>query len=426
MYLKEDSMILRNGHVVDPANGIDGKCDIRFENGVITEVAPVIHADGSDELDCRGAYVIPGLVDLHVHLRDPGQTAKETLATGTAAAAAGGYTAVAPMPNTSPSTDSAEKITALLARAKDECRVKLLPITAVTLGQEGTTMADLAAAKAAGAVAMSEDGKSVMDITVYREALRTAAKLGLPMLAHCEDKNLVAGGVINEGVASKKLGLPGITNAVEDVIAARDLILAGETGCHVHLCHVSTAFSAELLKIAKEAGYPVSGEVCPHHFAMCDDEIPEDDANYKMNPPLRSRADMQALCEALRDGVIDCISTDHAPHTAEEKSRGFLKAPFGIVGSETAFALAYTTLVKGGYLDMPALVRLMSTNPSKIVGHTGGTLSVGAPANIAVVTGEETRIDASEFQSKGKNTPFDGRRVYGKVLATYVDGRRVY
>lgn len=419
-------MILRNGHVVDPANGIDGKCDIRFENGVITEVAPVIHADGSDELDCRGAYVIPGLVDLHVHLRDPGQTAKETLATGTAAAAAGGYTAVAPMPNTSPSTDSAEKITALLARAKDECRVKLLPITAVTLGQEGTTMADLAAAKAAGAVAMSEDGKSVMDITVYREALRTAAKLGLPMLAHCEDKNLVAGGVINEGVASKKLGLPGITNAVEDVIAARDLILAGETGCHVHLCHVSTAFSAELLKIAKEAGYPVSGEVCPHHFAMCDDEIPEDDANYKMNPPLRSRADMQALCEALRDGVIDCISTDHAPHTAEEKSRGFLKAPFGIVGSETAFALAYTTLVKGGYLDMPALVRLMSTNPSKIVGHTGGTLSVGAPANIAVVTGEETRIDASEFQSKGKNTPFDGRRVYGKVLATYVDGRRVY
>ena len=419
-------MILRNGHVVDPANGIDGKCDIRFENGVITEVAPEISADGSEELDCRGAYVVPGFVDLHVHLRDPGQTAKETLATGTAAAAAGGYTAVAPMPNTTPATDSAEKIAALLARAKDECRVKLLPITAVTIGQEGTTMADLAAAKAAGAVAMSEDGKSVMDITVYREALREAAKLGLPMFAHCEDKNLVAGGVLNEGVASKKLGLPGITNAVEDVITARDLILAGETGCHVHLCHVSTAFAAELLRIAKEAGYPVSGEVCPHHFAMCDDEIPSDDANYKMNPPLRSRKDMEALREAIRAGVFDCISTDHAPHTAEEKSRGFAKAPFGIVGSETVFALSYTTLVKGGYLDMSGLVRMMSTNTSKIAGHTGGTLSVGAPADIAVVTGEETRIDAADFKSKGKNTPFDGRRVYGKVLATYVDGRRVY
>ena len=419
-------MILRNGHVVDPENGIDRITDVAFANGVITAVADNIPADGEGELDCRGAYVVPGFVDLHVHLRDPGQTAKETLATGTAAAAAGGYTAVAPMPNTTPATDSAEKITELLKRAETEARVKLLPITAVTIGQEGTTMADLAAAKAAGAVAMSEDGKSVMDISLYREALRKAAEIGLPMFAHCEDKNLVAGGVINAGVASEKLGLPGITDAVEDVITARDLILAGETGCHVHLCHCSTAFSAKLLKAAKEAGYPVSGEVCPHHFAMCDDEIPGDDANYKMNPPLRSRKDMEALREAIREGIFDCISTDHAPHTAEEKARGFAKAPFGIVGSETAWALSYTTLVKGGIIDMPALVRMMSTNPSKIAGHIGGTLTVGAPADIAIVTGEETRIDASTFASKGHNTPFDGRRVYGKVLATYVDGRRVF
>ncbi len=419
-------MILRNGHVVDPENGIDRITDVAFANGVITAVADNIPADGEGELDCRGAYVVPGFVDLHVHLRDPGQTAKETLATGTAAAAAGGYTAVAPMPNTTPATDSAEKITELLKRAETEARVKLLPITAVTIGQEGTTMADLAAAKAAGAVAMSEDGKSVMDITLYREALRKAAEIGLPMFAHCEDKNLVAGGVINAGVASEKLGLPGITDAVEDVITARDLILAGETGCHVHLCHCSTAFSAKLLKAAKEAEYPVSGEVCPHHFAMCDDEIPGDDANYKMNPPLRSRKDMEALREAIREGIFDCISTDHAPHTAEEKARGFAKAPFGIVGSETAWALSYTTLVKGGIIDMLALVRMMSTNPSKIAGHTGGTLTVGAPADIAIVTGEETRIDASTFASKGHNTPFDGRRVYGKVLATYVDGRRVF
>ncbi|MBR4813128.1 MAG: dihydroorotase [Lachnospiraceae bacterium] len=419
-------MILRNGHVVDPENGIDRITDVAFANGVITAVADNIPADREGELDCRGAYVVPGFVDLHVHLRDPGQTAKETLATGTAAAAAGGYTAVAPMPNTTPATDSAEKITELLKRAETEARVKLLPITAVTIGQEGTTMADLAAAKAAGAVAMSEDGKSVMDISLYREALRKAAEIGLPMFAHCEDKNLVAGGVINAGVASEKLGLPGITDAVEDVITARDLILAGETGCHVHLCHCSTAFSAKLLKAAKEAGYPVSGEVCPHHFAMCDDEIPGDDANYKMNPPLRSRKDMEALREAIREGIFDCISTDHAPHTAEEKARGFAKAPFGIVGSETAWALSYTTLVKGGIIDMPALVRMMSTNPSKIAGHIGGTLTVGAPADIAIVTGEETRIDASTFASKGHNTPFDGRRVYGKVLATYVDGRRVF
>ena len=419
-------MILRNGHVVDPENGIDRITDVAFAYGVITAVADNIPADGEGELDCRGAYVVPGFVDLHVHLRDPGQTAKETLATGTAAAAAGGYTAVAPMPNTTPATDSAEKITELLKRAETEARVKLLPITAVTIGQEGTTMADLAAAKAAGAVAMSEDGKSVMDISLYREALRKAAEIGLPMFAHCEDKNLVAGGVINAGVASEKLGLPGITDAVEDVITARDLILAGETGCHVHLCHCSTAFSAKLLKAAKEAGYPVSGEVCPHHFAMCDDEIPGDDANYKMNPPLRSRKDMEELREAIREGIFDCISTDHAPHTAEEKARGFAKAPFGIVGSETAWALSYTTLVKGGIIDMPALVRMMSTNPSKIAGHIGGTLTVGAPADIAIVTGEETRIDVSTFASKGHNTPFDGRRVYGKVLATYVDGRRVF
>ena len=419
-------MILRNGHVIDPENGINEVCDVKIAGSLIAAVGHDLDAEGEAVLDCRGAYVVPGFVDLHVHLRDPGQTAKETLTTGTAAAAAGGFTAVAPMPNTTPATDSAEKIAELVRRAKDECCVKLLPVTAVTIGQEGTTMADLAAAKAAGAVAMSEDGKSVMDVTVYREALREAAKIGLPMLAHCEDKSLVAGGVINAGVASEKLGLPGITNAVEDVITARDLILAGETGCHVHLCHVSTAFAAELLRIAKEAGYPVSGEVCPHHFAMCDEEIPSDDANYKMNPPLRSRKDMEALREAIRAGVFDCISTDHAPHTAEEKSRGFAKAPFGIVGSETAFALSYTTLVKGGYIDMPTLVRMMSTNPSKIVGHTGGTLSVGAPADIAVVTGEECTVDVSEFKSKGKNTPFDGRRVYGKVLATYVDGRRVY
>ena len=419
-------MILRNGYVVDPANGIDRVTDVAFRNGVISAVADNLPSDGEGELDCRGAYVVPGFVDLHVHLRDPGQTAKETLATGTAAAAAGGYTAVAPMPNTTPATDSAEKIAKLLERAKTECMVKLLPITAVTIGQEGRELADLAEAKIAGAVAMSEDGRSVMDITLYREALRKAAEIGLPMFAHCEDKNLVAGGVINAGVASEKLGLPGITNAVEDVITARDLILAGETGCHVHLCHCSTAFSATLLKAAKEAGYPVSGEVCPHHFAMCDDEIPGDDANYKMNPPLRSRADMEALREAIREGVFDCISTDHAPHTAEEKSRGFAKAPLGIVGSETAWALSYTTLVKGGVIDMSTLVRMMSTNPSRIAGHTGGTLSVGAPADIAIVTGEECRIDATYFRSKGKNTPFDGRRVYGKVLATYVDGRRVY
>ena len=419
-------MILRNGHVIDPANGIDRIADVAFADGVIKAVGDNLPADGGAELDCRGSYVVPGFVDLHVHLRDPGQTAKETLASGTAAAAAGGYTAVAPMPNTSPATDSAEKIETLLARAKSECYVKLLPITAVTIGQEGKELADLAAAQKAGALAMSEDGKSVMDITLYREALQIAAKLGLPMFAHCEDKNLVAGGVINAGIASEKLGLPGITNAVEDVITARDLILAGETGCHMHLCHVSTAFAAKLLKAAKDEGYPVSGEVCPHHFAMCDDEIPEDDANYKMNPPLRSRKDMEALRKAIRDGVFDCISTDHAPHTVEEKSRGFAKAPFGIVGSETAFALSYTTLVKGGYIDMPTLVRMMSTNPSRIAGHKGGTLSVGAPADIAVVTGEECTIAKSYFRSKGKNTPFDGKRVYGKVLATFVDGERVY
>ncbi len=419
-------MIIRNGHVIDPANGISSVMDVRICDGRIAELGHAIPGDGEEEIRADGLYVVPGFVDLHVHLRDPGQTAKETLATGAAAAAAGGYTAICPMPNTTPATDTPEKITKLRKRAADECIVKILPVTAVTKDQAGSEPVDLTGVVKAGAMAMSEDGKSVMDILLYREQLKAAAELGVPMLAHCEDKSLVNGGVINAGPAAERLGLRGITNSVEDVITARDLILAAETGCHVHLCHCSTEFSADLLRLAKEKGYPVSGEVCPHHFAMCDEEIPCDDANYKMNPPLRSRRDMEALREAVRNGVFDCISTDHAPHTTEEKSRGFEKAPFGIVGSETAFALSYTTLVRGGYLSFSDLIRMMSTNPSRIIGHTGGSLKVGAPADIAIVSTEETVIDANRFYSKGTNTPFHGKSVYGVVKYTITDGKTVY
>ncbi len=316
------------------------------------------------------------------------------------------------------------KINGIAAR---DSVVNILQVAAVTLGQNGVTPTDIRELREAGVVAISEDGKSVMDSAVYREAMRQAAGCGMLVMAHCEDRNLVDGGSLNEGVKSRSLGVRGITNAVEDVIAARDILLAKETGCRLHLCHCSTADSVRMIRDAKADGVKVSGEVCPHHFTLCDEDIPGDNADYKMNPPLRSRKDMEALREGLKSGVIEVISTDHAPHSAQEKSRTIAKAPFGITGLETSLCLTYTELVLKGVLTPMQMVEKMSYNPARIAGIDRGTLMPGKAADVTIMNPEaEFVIDRREFVSKGHNTPFDGRKVRGRVEYTLVGGRIVY
>lgn len=420
--------LIKNGHLIDPANGIDGKMDILIQGRTVCKVAENIsEKDSSTEvIDASGKVIMPGFIDLHVHLREPGFEYKETVLTGAKAAAKGGVTTICPMPNTKPVIDTPVMVKDLLERAKD-APVHILPIGAITLGQEGVDIADIEGMKEAGAVAISEDGKSVMDSWIFRQALHEAARAGMPVFSHCEDTGLVDGGVMNYGAKSEELGLPGIINAAEDVIVARDILMAKEAGCRLHLCHCSTADSVLLVEMAKKQGLPVTAEACPHHFTMSDDEITEDDGRFKMNPPLRSRADVEALKNGLKDGIMDVISTDHAPHGAEEKAQSMLKAPFGIVGLETSFALGYTVLVKGGYLTLPELVRKMSVNPAKVIGIDKGNLAEGKLADLVIADLDtEYEIDSSKFESKGKNTPFNGMKVYGRVEKTFVDGEVVY
>lgn len=421
-----NQILIKNGRVVDPANQKDEVCDVLICDGKIKKVGKDITSEQVEVIDATGKVVMPGLIDLHVHLREPGFEYKETIETGCRAAAHGGVTTICPMPNTNPPIDRPERVEDLLERSKN-APVHVLPVGAVTLGQEGKAVTDIKGMKEAGAVALSEDGKSVMDTLIFRKGLQEAAKYNIPMFSHCEDKSLVDGGVMNAGKKAEELGLPGITNAVEDVIVARDILMSKEAGNQLHLCHCSTKDSAVLIDMAKKQGLPVTGEVCPHHFTMSDDEITEDHGRFKMNPPLRSREDVQALKEALRDGVMDVISTDHAPHGEEEKNRSMKKAPFGIVGIENSFALSYTELVKAGYLTLSQLVEKMSWNPAKVLKIDKGNLAEGKVADVIVADIDtEYAIDKNEFLSKGKNTPFDGKKVYGKIEVTIVDGKVVY
>jgi dihydroorotase len=425
---------IKNGHLLDPAAGRDEVCDLFIMDGTVAAVGSLsekkkekFFADAVTELDASGKCVMPGFVDLHVHLREPGFEYKETIRTGTRAAAKGGFTAVCPMPNTNPATDCPEMIRTVLEIAERDSPIHVYPVGAVTAGQLGKKMTDIAGMVKAGAKAISEDGKSVMDAGLYRMAMREAARLSIPVMAHCEDKNLVGQGAMNAGERAEELGIEGITNAVEDVIVARDILLAKETGAKLHLCHCSTKDSVDFIRAAKEEGLPVTGEVCPHHFTLTDADILSDDANYKMNPPLRGREDVDRLKEGLAEGIMDAISTDHAPHGAEEKERSIAKAPFGIVGSETVFSLAVTELVKTGLLNPLELVRKMSTNPCQILGVEGGSLQPGMPADITIADFDERYvIDREEFVSKGKNTPFHGRNVYGTIAYTIVAGTVVY
>ena len=416
-------ILIKNGKLVDPANDVDAFYDVLIDGDKVAEVAqdidPEVLGEGDRLIDVFGKVVMPGFIDLHVHLREPGFEYKETIQTGCAAAARGGVTTICPMPNTKPVIDSPERVKDLLERAKD-APVHVLPIGAVTVGQEGRELADIEGMLNAGIVALSEDGKSVMDSLLFRHAMEQAAQYEIPMFSHCEDKPLVDGGVMNAGEKAEELGLPGITNAVEDVIVARDILISKETGAKLHLCHCSTSDSAVLVGMAKDQGLRVTAEVCPHHFTMSDQEITEDDGRFKMK-------DVQALKDALASGVMDVISTDHAPHGAEEKAQSMLKAPFGIVGLETSFALGFTELVQGGYLSLSQLVEKMSANPARVLDIDKGNLAPGKIADLVIADVEhQYEIDSASFASKGKNTPFDGRKVTGRVVTTIVDGKIVY
>ena len=425
---------IKNGHLLDPAAGCDQICDLYVMDGTVAAVGSLpedkrelFFSGDVRELDVAGKYVMPGFVDLHVHLREPGFEYKETVRTGTMAAAKGGFTAVCPMPNTNPPTDCPERIRKVLEISEKDSPIHVYPVGAVTVGQLGKEITDIDGMVKAGAKAISEDGRSVMNAGIYRMAMREAARLSIPVMAHCEDINLVGGGAVNAGPQAEKLGIKGITNAVEDVIVARDILLAKETGAKLHLCHCSTKDSVDMIQRAKEEGLAVTGEVCPHHFTLTDEDILCDDANYKMNPPLRSATDVDRLRQGLASGIMDAVSTDHAPHSKEEKERTIAEAPFGIVGSETAFSLAVTELVKTGILSPMELVRKMSTNPCAILGVEGGSLQTGMPADITIADFEEKYvIDKNNFVSKGKNTPFHGREVYGTIAYTIVAGEEVF
>ena len=424
-------VLIKNGYIVDPKSNREGRYDIIAEDGVITRVleggVDEVLDTFDKEIDAEGLYVMPGFIDLHVHLREPGFEYKETISTGAAAAAHGGFTSICPMPNTKPATDSIEMIKFIIDKAKQEAVVHVLPVGAVTKGQEGKELADIIGMAKAGAVAISEDGKSVMDTAVYLEGMKLAKEAGIPVLAHCEDKTLVGKGVINAGLKDKEFGVPGISNAVEDVIVARDIIMAKEAGCRLHLCHCSTEDSVKLVKLAKEDGLDVTAEVCPHHFTLTDADIKTDDARYKMNPPLRKQSDVDMLKYGLYNGIMDVISTDHAPHGEEEKSKGFANSPFGIVGLETAFPLSYTTLVLNGELTLSQLVEKMSVNPAAVLGIKKGCIDEGYAADIVIADiDNEYTIDINTFASKGRNTPYDGWKVKGNIKYTLVDGNVVY
>lgn len=421
-------ILIQNGHVIDPPTGKDGIYDVLVEEDKIIRVERQIKEEADRIIDAAGCYVMPGFIDMHVHLRDPGFTYKESLATGGQAAVKGGITTMCAMPNTKPVIDDREKVEDVHARAAKDSPAHVIQLGAVTKGQIGRELADIEGMAAAGCHAISEDGKSVMNASLYRRGMKKAKECGISVFAHCEDITMVEGGVMNADENAERLGLKGITNSVEDVIVARDILLAKETGVRLHLCHCSTADSVEMVRLAKEDGLPVTGEVCPHHFILTADDIPEDDGNYKMNPPLRAREDVDALREGLKNGIMDVIATDHAPHSEEEKNKSMAEAAFGIVGIETSAALTYTELVEPGILTMTDMAEKMSTNPAGILGLVDkGSVSEGKTADIVIFdTRREYTIDKDTFASKGRNTPFHGRKVKGQVMYTLAGGTIVY
>ena len=420
-------LLIQNGRVISPEDKLDGALDLLIENGKICEIAPHLSGPADDTLDAQGQVVAPGFVDIHVHLREPGGEISETLETGLRAAVAGGFTAVCPMPNTRPVNDSAELTRHLVTRAEELKLARVFPIAAVTLGSQGETLADFEALMAAGAVGFSDDGKPVKTGALLEKALEAAKELGVPIIDHCEVPELSAGGVMNEGVHSQSLSLRGIPNSAEDGCIARDIEIAGATGGHLHVAHLSTAGGIRMVRGAKERGLNVTCEVTPHHFTLTDEDVTRYGTHAKMNPPLRKISDVEALLEGLRDGVVDAIATDHAPHAAELKSRSMAEAPFGITGLETALALGLRQLVYSGKITMAWLIALMSSKPARVINKPLGRILAGGAADLTVFDPElEWTYRAAEGYSKSRNSPFDGWRFRGAVTATVVEGRIVF
>ena len=425
--MSERAVLLTGGRVIDPAQGLDGGHDVRVEGGTIAAVGKDLPADGAAIVRLPDGWVVcPGFLDMHVHLREPGQEHKETIASGVASAVAGGFVGVACMPNTDPVNDHAGVTEEIVRKATAARLARVFPIGAVTVGSKGERLAEIRELRAAGCVAVSDDGHPVADALMMRRALEYVSMFDMPLINHCEDPSLKGDGVAHEGYRAAALGLRGIPGAAEAVMVERDVSLSELAGGAVHIAHMSARESLRAVRSGKDRGVSVTCEVTPHHLILTDEELAYD-TNFKMNPPLRAVADRDAMLEGLADGSIDAIATDHAPHHADEKAVEFDRAPFGIIGLETAVSLALDRLVHRDVVSLKRLVELLALNPARILRVEGGTLAPGSAANITVLAPDATvEIAAARFRSKARNTPFDGWRLRGAVAATFVDGRAVY
>lgn len=418
-------LLLKNAYVVDYATGFEGISDILIKDDVIVKVQPNISKDADEIIDCKGLTVLPGIFDMHVHLRDPGQTHKEDIITGGNAAAAGGVTGVACMPNTSPTTDSAEIIRYIIEKAKNS-KTKVYPVASITKGLEGKEFSDFAELKKAGAVAVSDDGRPIENAAMMAKAMQMAYDNDLKIISHCEDMDIIDGGIINKGKASEQLGVKGMDRLSEDLITAREILIARELQVPIHIAHVSTKGSVDFIRQAVKQGIPVTSETAPHYFSLTDEMTLTRDADYRMNPPLREPNDVGAITQGIVDGVIDCIVTDHAPHSADEKA-DFENAPNGVVGLETLLPSSLTYLYHTGKVGLKQLVKQMCVNPRRILGVSGGVIMSGAVADLVIVDlNEERTVVPEKLHSKSKNSVFKGMSFKGKVKYTILDGKIVY
>jgi dihydroorotase len=422
------TLLIKNGRVVDPASGRDGVADVWIEDGVIRGVGENLSAPaGAEIFDASGLIVAPGFIDMHVHLREPGFEHAETIETGSRAAAAGGFTSICPMPNTAPVNDSATVTSYIIEKARRHAIVNVFPIGAITKGSKGEELAEIGSMRAAGVVAISDDGRPVMNARVMRRAMEFARSLNNPVIDHCEDLHLSAGGDMHEGLVSVRLGLRGIPACSEDVMVARDILLAEVTGARYHVAHISSHHSVEMVAFAKSRGLAVTSEATPHHLALSDQDIPPYDSNYKMKPPLRSCCDVSAVVDGVVSGAIDAIATDHAPHAGSEKMQEFEACPFGILGLETSIGIVMEKLVTPGKINLTRMVDLMSAAPARILGLNRGTLAAGATGDVTIFsTDREWTYDVNKSASKSRNSPYDGTTFHGGPVATIVSGEIVW
>lgn len=420
-------LLIQNGLLVDPVGNTCETNDVLIENGKVVVIGKDLQEADAQVIDASGLVVCAGLVDMHVHLREPGFEYKETIETGCAAAARGGVTSIACMPNTKPVIDTPELVNFVKEKANKACGVNVFPIAAVSVGQQGKELTDADALKQAGVVALSDDGVPVQDANLVRDALIKARRHGMPILSHCEDAGMVCNHAVNEGVVSRALGIPGRPAIAEDLMVMRDAMLAEETGSAVHICHVSTARSVDIVRRHKQRGVRITCETCPQYFTLTEEEVLKQGTMARVNPPLRTKADVEAIIKGIQDGTIDAIVTDHAPHSAEEKARPLVDAPSGMVGLETSLAVTLTALYHTGKMELPALLKKMTVEPARILGIDKGRLSIGADGDIVIFDpNEEWVVDPEKFASKGRNTPFGGSRLKGRVKYTIVDGNVIY